>query len=103
MFPPDEPGAGLDTRASDGAADYAEHASAPSAEPRAAPSPENKPAAEPVLSTTEQERFAYSITENCKTHAEWLNVIRFGLPTLLSEPGLLLELIVAEATRQQWR
>ncbi len=52
-----------------------------------------------VLSSTD-ENFAVSLTDNCKTHGDWLSVVRFGLKTLLDNQLLLVEIISREAQRQ---
>ena len=49
--------------------------------------------------TTEQENFAVNLTAKCKTHDEWLSVVRFGLATLLENQRVFAEIIVSEAQR----
>lgn len=41
--------------------------------------------------------FAVELTDAAKTHDEWLSIVRFGLPTLLKDPNLLMEIIVRRA------
>lgn len=47
----------------------------------------------------DKKNFAKSLTDNCKTHDEWLTVIRFGLSTLLEDQNFLFELISQESMR----
>jgi hypothetical protein len=49
--------------------------------------------------TQEQEQFAVDLTDNAKTHEDWLAIVNFGMRQLLTDSGLLMELIVREATR----
>lgn len=53
--------------------------------------------------TNEQENFAIQLTNDCKTHEQWLAVVRFGLKTLLEDQTLLFEIIVREANRMHGR
>lgn len=48
----------------------------------------------------EQENFAVELTSATKSHEDWLAVVRFGLGTLLTNQGLLGEIIVNEAARE---
>lgn len=48
----------------------------------------------------EKENFAITLTDSCKTHKEWLAVVRFGLGTLLEDQHTLIEVIVREAQRE---
>lgn len=50
--------------------------------------------------TIEQENFAVNLTTQTKSHEEWLAVVRYGLGTLLTNQGLLGEIIVNEAVRE---
>lgn len=50
--------------------------------------------------TQEERQFAIGLTNNCKTHREWLAVLNFGLDRLLKNQPLLIEIIVCEAARQ---
>jgi hypothetical protein len=50
--------------------------------------------------TTEQENFVIDLMVKTKSHDEWLVVVRFGLGSLLSNQGLLAEIIVNEAIRE---
>lgn len=50
--------------------------------------------------TSTEENFAITLADNCKTHVEWLSVVRFGLKTLLENQLLLIEIITREAERQ---
>lgn len=47
--------------------------------------------------------FAIELTDKCRTDAEWLAVMRFGLDTLLKNPRVLMECIArrAEVLKQQ--
>lgn len=49
------------------------------------------------------ENFAIELTDKCRTDAEWLSVMRFGLETLLKNPSVLMECITrrAEVLKQQ--
>lgn len=48
----------------------------------------------------EEENFAVTLTDQCKTHAAWLAVVLFGLGTLLENQPLLIEVITREAERE---
>ena len=48
----------------------------------------------------ESENFAITLTDKCKTHSEWLSVVRYGLASLLQNQPLLIEIIVREAVRE---
>ena len=50
--------------------------------------------------TQEERQFAIGLTDNCKTHKEWLAVLNFGLDRLLKNQPLLIKIIVCEAMRQ---
>ena len=43
------------------------------------------------------ENFAIELTDKCRTDAEWLAVMRFGIETLLKNPRVLMECIVRRA------
>lgn len=49
---------------------------------------------------TEETEFAKEITAATKSHADWLQVMRFGLPQLIENQGLLAHLIVEESKRR---
>ncbi len=42
---------------------------------------------------------AYQLARATTTHEQWLSVVVFGMPQLLSDHELLMELIVTEADR----
>jgi hypothetical protein len=46
------------------------------------------------------ENFAVQLTDSCKSHEDWLAVIRYGLGTLMQNQLLFIEIIIREATRQ---
>lgn len=48
----------------------------------------------------DQENFAVTLTDRCDTHEQWLSVVRFGMPTLLRSPAVLIEIIVREAVKR---
>ena len=50
--------------------------------------------------TGAQEEFAQSVTRSCETREHWLSVMAFGLETLLAEPYLLMNVIVARAAKE---
>jgi hypothetical protein len=43
--------------------------------------------------------FLDKMMRDCKTHDKWLTIVNFGLPTLLKDRDVLIELIVNEASR----
>jgi hypothetical protein len=45
----------------------------------------------------EYEDFAVTLTDQAKTHGEWLSIVKFGLPTLMQDQKLLMEIIVRRA------
>lgn len=49
----------------------------------------------------DMENFAVNLTDDCKTHEEWLAVVRFGLGTLMQNQLLLVEIIWREAEKRQ--
>lgn len=51
----------------------------------------------------DREQFAINLTDQCKTHYDWLCVVRFGLKQLLENQQLLMEIIVREAQRMRDR
>jgi selenophosphate synthase len=46
-----------------------------------------------------QREFVSWLVGGCKTHTEWLTVISYGLPTLLKDQDVLVEVIINEAKR----
>jgi hypothetical protein len=46
-----------------------------------------------------QKKFVDWLATSCKDHDEWLTVIRYGLPTLLQDQGVLIEVLINEAKR----
>jgi len=52
------------------------------------------------VEAVENENFAIQLTDQCKSHSEWLAVVRYGLGTLLENQPLLIEIIVREAQRE---
>jgi len=44
-----------------------------------------------------REAFAIALTDAAKTHDEWLSIVKFGMPTLLRDQQLLMEIIVRRA------
>lgn len=54
-----------------------------------------------VCSTDDPETFAIDLTDYCKTHEEWLCVVRFGLKQLLENQPLLIEIITRRACRMK--
>lgn len=55
------------------------------------------------MPAVEQENFAIELTDKCRSHEEWLAVVRYGLKTLLDNQPLLIEIIVREAQREAER
>lgn len=49
----------------------------------------------------DMEQFAVTLTDQCRTHEEWLAVIRYGLGTLLENPALFIEIIWRQAVKMQ--
>lgn len=49
------------------------------------------------MMTEEQKQFAHSLLNQTKTYDEWLAVMRFGLPTLLQDQGVLIGAIMTQA------
>lgn len=47
--------------------------------------------------------FAIHLTNQTKTHKEWLSVMRFGMNTLLEDEITLIECVVTEAMREKTR
>ncbi len=47
--------------------------------------------------------FAIQLTNQTKTHEEWLSVMRFGMNTLLEDEITLIECVVTEAMREKAR
>lgn len=45
----------------------------------------------------EKENFALTLTDRCRTHSEWLAVVRYGMGTLLEDQRILMEVITREA------
>jgi hypothetical protein len=43
------------------------------------------------------DNFAIELTDAAKTYDEWLSIVRFGLPTLIKDQNLLMEVIVRRA------
>lgn len=52
---------------------------------------------------TDEELSLLTFADKCMTHEQWLRVIRCGMPTLLKNPGLLLEIIMREALQEDGR
>jgi hypothetical protein len=46
------------------------------------------------------ETFVFDLMAQTESHDQWLAVVRFGLPTLIDKPELLIDIIAAEACRQ---
>lgn len=51
----------------------------------------------------DNKQFALNLTDNAKNNAEWLNIVEFGLGTLLDNQDLLVKILVEEAIREQGR
>jgi len=47
--------------------------------------------------------FIYNMDEQCSTHDDWLVFVRFGMPTLIKDQDVLVELIYREAMREAQR
>lgn len=58
---------------------------------------------EKTAEKTDQELSLLTFADKCMTHEQWLRVVRRGLPTLLKNPGLLLEIIIREALQEDGR
>ena len=43
------------------------------------------------------DNFAIQVTDGARSHDEWIAVVCFGLPTLLADPPLLVEIIARRA------
>jgi len=56
-----------------------------------------------MSAVVEKENFAINLTDQCKTHDQWLTVVKFGMGTLLKDQHLLFEIIVREAEREAKR
>ena len=52
---------------------------------------------------TDEELSLLTFADKCMTREQWLRVVRRGLPTLLKNPGLLLEIIMREALQEDGR
>ena len=52
------------------------------------------------LENTDHEEFVSELANQCKTHEQWVSLVRFGLPTLLKEQSLLMKIIVLESERR---
>jgi hypothetical protein len=50
-----------------------------------------------------QKKFVFDMDRQCAEHDDWLVLVRFGMPTLLKDQEVLLELIYREARRQSER
>ena len=50
--------------------------------------------------TPEQEQFAIDLTDNSRTHDDFLLLVRFGMKTLLEHQTVLIEIIFREAERE---
>ncbi len=59
--------------------------------------------AEKMAEKTDEELSLLTFADKCMTHEQWLRVVRRGLPTLLKNPGLLLEIIMREALQEDGR
>lgn len=49
------------------------------------------------------DNFAINLTDNCKSHGEWTDVMYFGMASLLLNQPLLIELMTREAERMSKR
>lgn len=56
-----------------------------------------------MATEVDKENFAISLTDEAKTHDQWLCIVRYGLKTLLEDQQLLIEIIVREADRMRER
>jgi hypothetical protein len=59
--------------------------------------------AEKTAEKTDEELSLLTFADKCMTREQWLRVVRRGLPTLLKNPGLLLEIIMREALQEDGR
>ena len=59
--------------------------------------------AEKMAEKTDEELSLLTFADKCITHEQWLRVVRRCLPTLLKNPGLLLEIIMREALQEDGR
>lgn len=50
--------------------------------------------------TPEEEKFAEHLAAQCKSHQEWLCIMRFGLKTLLDSPPIFMALLWGEMERR---
>ena len=50
--------------------------------------------------TEEQESFAITITGRTESHEDWLDLVRFGLGTLIWNEGTFIHIVVQEAEEQ---
>lgn len=50
-----------------------------------------------------KEHVARTLTAQCQTHEEWLAIVRYGLPALLEDQSILIELILREAEQEAAR
>ena len=47
--------------------------------------------------------YVENLTAQCRSHADWLQVVRFGMGTLREHPRVLTEVVCAEAQRESAR
>ena len=59
--------------------------------------------AEKTAEKTDEELSLLTFADKCMTREQWLRVVRRGMPTLLKNPGLLLEIIMREALQEDGR
>ena len=59
--------------------------------------------AEKTAEKTDEELSLLTFADKCMTHEQWLRVVRRGMPTLLKNSGLLLEIIMREALQEDGR
>lgn len=52
---------------------------------------------------TDEELSLLTFADKCMTREQWLRVVGRGMPTLLKNPGLLLEIIMREALQEDGR
>lgn len=47
--------------------------------------------------TTQQKSFVDGLLRNANSHEDWLTIVQFGLPTLLKDQDVLIEVLMNEA------
>jgi hypothetical protein len=55
---------------------------------------------EVIMTEISKDNFAIELTDKFDTEDQWYSVMRFGMPTLLADPPLLMECIVRRAQKR---